>query len=201
MRKINKKMHNGKFLGLDEEELRIHIYLEQKKAYLKHNNKTKKSRTYIGVNCYLTSIEVQRLLKKANITIYQVGKKNHEYQLSRFNDKGHYEISNCEFITAAENRKQVNEKEKDYSHQIEVVVDDVKYRSIQAAVRATGLSTYEVKKAAGLVTTLSEEEKRANRLKKSSIIFRNITYATISEAARENNTSAYKVKKEIDKSS
>jgi hypothetical protein len=37
------------------------------------------------------------------ITVWDIGKKPHQYCLARYGDTGPYEIGNCRFITCAEN--------------------------------------------------------------------------------------------------
>ena len=62
------------------------------------------------VDRLLSLSEVQSLLDAAGITIDDVGNKRGQYQLSRYNDIGHYSLGNCRFITMEENLKERKEK-------------------------------------------------------------------------------------------
>ena len=56
---------------------------------------------YVG--CTLTEQDVYTLLDEAGITLDDIGKKAHEYQLARYDDTGPYEMGNCRFVTMREN--------------------------------------------------------------------------------------------------
>ena len=51
----------------------------------------------------LTVDEVIQKLDEAGITISDVGRRSHEYQLGRYGDTGEYTVDNCRFITRREN--------------------------------------------------------------------------------------------------
>jgi hypothetical protein len=114
----------------------IEKYIAQKKRHLKSNEKTKKYPGYLGVKCLLSVSDVKYLLKEASITLDQIGRKPHEYQLSRLNDEGDYVLGNCRFVTQKENRS-----EKDNSaitNHKSIKYDGTVYRSLSEAARITG---------------------------------------------------------------
>lgn len=59
-----------------------------------------------GIEFLLTIEQYDFLLKKANITIEQVGRGRGKFCLGRYGDVGPYSLENCRFITQEENLKE-----------------------------------------------------------------------------------------------
>ena len=91
-----------------------------------------------GVKMLLSGAEYCQLMEDAGITANDIGNKPHQYNLARDNDTGNYEVGNCRFITALENRHE--RKEAKMPHAAPIMADGVKYESQMSACRATGRS-------------------------------------------------------------
>ena len=90
------------------------------------------------VKFLLTPLQLKSLLAEASISILDVGNGKGKYNLSRYQDKGNYEIGNCRFITQLDN---IMEKEYGLRYIVEgtehSVTQDVadKYNCSRATVR------------------------------------------------------------------
>ncbi len=73
---------------------------------LKQHCKKKTTRSGDTVECRLSIADLETMLEDAGISIWQVGRDKGSYQLGRHGDDGHYEYSNCRFITLEQNIKE-----------------------------------------------------------------------------------------------
>ena len=93
----------------------------------------RKKNNYIGsreseVKYLLTLSELGSLLSDAGISVSQVGNGPGKYNLSRFGDKGNYEIGNCRFILQVENIL-----EKEYG--LRYIIEGTTYSSPKQAAK------------------------------------------------------------------
>ena len=94
--------------------------------------RSKKNSSAPGVKMLLSGAEWFQLLEDAGITANDIGVDNQQYQLGRNNDTGHYEVGNCRFITALENRREM----KPHKWCALITIDGMQYESFVSASKA-----------------------------------------------------------------
>ena len=66
-------------------------------------NKRTRQRTTTAHKFLLSATDTVQLLNDASITVNDIGRHPHQYQLARHNDTGDYEMGNCRFTTVKDN--------------------------------------------------------------------------------------------------
>ena len=94
-------------------------YLSGKRFQCRHG---KTDRAGNPVSMHLTMDDLDTLLEKAGISIWDVGQGKGAYCLGRVNDLGDYAVGNCRFVTTEENNAEywnnLTEDEKEAQRQL-----------------------------------------------------------------------------------
>ena len=112
---------------LDEETRAIWFYWKKKRGQAKN----------VGLPFTLSATDMLGLFTEAGISAADIGRGSHQHCLGRYGDTGGYEMGNCRFITAKENREEMT---KSGSPPKALMADGIRYESTSVASRAMNVS-------------------------------------------------------------